>query len=102
MGLVVDEAHAVVREDDGALLLGGVEVDVCPDAKVAVVVAVAEDLVDVPSVAALLARGALVLLVNGVVGGAAGVCVQEDVLVLLVEAVEGLAPDGRPPAPVRV
>ena len=67
-----------------------------------VVVAVPEDLVDVPDVAALLARGALVLFVNGVVGGAAGVCVQEDVLVLLVEAVEGLAPDGGPPAPVRV
>ena len=57
---------------------------------------------DVPDVAAVLAGALLVGLVDAVVGGRAGVAVEDDLLVLVVEARERLFPHGLAVAPVAV
>lgn len=49
-GQIFHEAHAVVAEDDFALLLGGVQVHIGFYAEVAGVLLVQEDLADVPGV----------------------------------------------------
>ena len=77
--------------------MGRVKIDVCGDAKVAVAVCVLEHLAHVPDV-----LGALVRVIDREEVPAACVAIEKNLVMGVVEGLDGLPPAGCAPAPALV